>query len=163
MVTIFWNTGFGEQRNKNRLSTIVDSPASPRNLQPQEQALLRIPGAGSVVRTIFLLRYLSNVELRHTIQAATNKSEAFNRFVQWVCFVFDGGACTLRRDAQIMVDMRVCACQRKLYSGDLQVFADGKHRLPAAGTGRIGKRGAHGVEIKLRELDVELCEPCRDR
>jgi TnpA family transposase len=30
-----------------------------------------------VVRTIFLLRYLSSAELRHTIQAATNKSEAF--------------------------------------------------------------------------------------
>ena len=31
-----------------------------------------------MVRTIFLLRYLSGVELRHTIQAATNKSEGFS-------------------------------------------------------------------------------------
>ena len=31
-------------------------------------------------RTIFLLHYLSSVELPHTIQAATNKSEAFNKF-----------------------------------------------------------------------------------
>jgi TnpA family transposase len=37
---------------------------------------------GRVVRTVFLLRYLSDGELRQTIQAATNKSEAFNRFVQ---------------------------------------------------------------------------------
>lgn len=44
---------------------------------------------GRVVRTIFLLRYVSSVELRHVIQAATNKSEAFNKFVQWVSF---GGA-----------------------------------------------------------------------
>lgn len=44
---------------------------------------------GRVVRTIFLLNYISNLELRHTIQAATNKSEAFNKFVQWVSF---GGA-----------------------------------------------------------------------
>jgi TnpA family transposase len=44
---------------------------------------------GRVVRTIFLLNYISSVELRHVIQAATNKSEAFNRFVQWVSF---GGA-----------------------------------------------------------------------
>jgi hypothetical protein len=41
---------------------------------------------GSVVRTIFLLEYISSIELRRTIQAATNKSEAFNLFVQWVAF-----------------------------------------------------------------------------
>jgi hypothetical protein len=29
------------------------------------------------------LRYLSDAELRRTIQAATNKSERFNQFVQW--------------------------------------------------------------------------------
>jgi TnpA family transposase len=55
---------------------------------------------GRVVRTIFLLRYLSNVELRHTIQAATNKSEAFNRFVQWVCFGGDGVIAENVRDEQ---------------------------------------------------------------
>jgi hypothetical protein len=39
-----------------------------------------------VVRTAFLLDYISDVELRRTIQTATNKSEAFNLFVQWVAF-----------------------------------------------------------------------------
>ena len=53
-----------------------------------------------MVRTIFLLRYLSSVELRHTIQAATNKSEAFNRFVQWVCFGGDGVIAENVRDEQ---------------------------------------------------------------
>jgi TnpA family transposase len=55
---------------------------------------------GRVVRTIFLLRYVSNVELRHTIQAATNKSEAFNRFVRWVCFGGDGVIAENVRDEQ---------------------------------------------------------------
>ena len=41
---------------------------------------------GRVVRTEFLLRYLSDSELRRTIQAATNKSEAFNNFTQWLAF-----------------------------------------------------------------------------
>jgi len=41
---------------------------------------------GRVVRTIFLLQYISSVELRHMIQTATNKSEAFNKFIQWVSF-----------------------------------------------------------------------------
>jgi TnpA family transposase len=44
---------------------------------------------GRVVQTVFLLRYLSDAELRQTIQAAPNTSEAFNRFVQWLFF---GGA-----------------------------------------------------------------------
>ena len=41
---------------------------------------------GRVVRTVFLLNYVSNLELRRTIQGATNKSESFNQFVQWVAF-----------------------------------------------------------------------------
>ena len=45
---------------------------------------------GRVVRTIFLLQYISDLELRQVIQAATNKSEAFNKFVQWVCFGGEG-------------------------------------------------------------------------
>ncbi len=45
---------------------------------------------GYVVRTIFLLEYLSDVELRRLIQSATNESERFNQFVQWVAF--GGGA-----------------------------------------------------------------------
>jgi len=44
---------------------------------------------GRVVRTIFLLQYVSSVEMRHVIQAATNKCEAFNKYVDWVSF---GGA-----------------------------------------------------------------------
>jgi len=35
---------------------------------------------------MFLLRYLSDAELRRVIQGATNKSERFNQFVQWVSF-----------------------------------------------------------------------------
>ncbi len=41
---------------------------------------------GRVVRTAFLLRYLNDAELRRVIQAAPNKSEAFNAFVQWLFF-----------------------------------------------------------------------------
>jgi len=41
---------------------------------------------GRVVRTVFLLKYLSDPTLRRTIQGATNKSEAFNKFIQWVSF-----------------------------------------------------------------------------
>jgi hypothetical protein len=55
---------------------------------------------GRVVRTIFLLRYLSDAELRRTIQAATNKSERFNQFVQWASFGGDSVIAENTRDEQ---------------------------------------------------------------
>jgi len=45
---------------------------------------------GRVIRTLFLLKYLDEPELRRTIHAATNKSEQFNDFAQWLMFGGDG-------------------------------------------------------------------------
>ena len=45
---------------------------------------------GRVVRTLFLLKYLNDPELRRTIHAATNKSEQFNDFAQWLMFGGEG-------------------------------------------------------------------------
>ena len=45
---------------------------------------------GKVVRTKFMLEYLDDVEIRKTIQAATNKSEQFNRFVKLIFFGGEG-------------------------------------------------------------------------
>jgi TnpA family transposase len=53
---------------------------------------------GRVVRTVFLLDYISDIDLRRTIQAATNKSEAFNLFVQWVAF----GGCRAALKSRIL-------------------------------------------------------------
>ena len=36
------------------------------------------------------MRYIDDVEIRKTIQAATNKSEEFNGFVKWVFFGGEG-------------------------------------------------------------------------
>jgi TnpA family transposase len=55
---------------------------------------------GRVVRTKFLLSYLGDIELRRTIQAATNKSEAFNGFAQWVAFGGGGVIAENNRDEQ---------------------------------------------------------------
>ncbi|MBF0307363.1 MAG: Tn3 family transposase, partial [Alphaproteobacteria bacterium] len=55
---------------------------------------------GRVVRTVFLLKYLSSLELRHTIQAATNKSEMFNKFAQWAAFGESGLVSEGVRDEQ---------------------------------------------------------------
>ncbi len=45
---------------------------------------------GRVVRTSFLLKYVGDVEIRRAVHAATNKSEEFNNFAQWVFFGSDG-------------------------------------------------------------------------
>jgi TnpA family transposase len=55
---------------------------------------------GCAVRTIFLLQFLSDADLRHKIQAATNKSEAFNKFAQWAFFAGGGVIAENLRDEQ---------------------------------------------------------------
>ena len=41
---------------------------------------------GSAVRTGFLMEYIHSAKLRARVQGATNKSESFNAFVQWLAF-----------------------------------------------------------------------------
>ncbi|MFI6690037.1 Tn3 family transposase [Streptomyces sp. NPDC050485] len=48
---------------------------------------------GRVIRTVRLLRYLSDTPLRRRVTAATNKVEAFNGFSQWIGFG-NGGVMT---------------------------------------------------------------------
>ncbi|MGH0945176.1 Tn3 family transposase [Bacillus mycoides] len=45
---------------------------------------------GRIIRTIFLLQYMTDEGLRSTIHSATNKSEAFNGFTKWLFFGGDG-------------------------------------------------------------------------
>lgn len=45
---------------------------------------------GRCMRTMFLLEYITDIEMRETINAATCKSEEFNQFLQWV-FFYDKG------------------------------------------------------------------------
>lgn len=42
------------------------------------------------VRTNFLLNFIGDIELRQTINAATNKSEEFNGFTKWLFFGGEG-------------------------------------------------------------------------
>jgi TnpA family transposase len=55
---------------------------------------------GRVIRTGFLLRYISDTQLRSTIQGATNKSEALNRFLKWAFFGGEGIIAENSRDEQ---------------------------------------------------------------
>ncbi len=55
---------------------------------------------GRAIRTDFLLRYLGSADLRRAIGTATNKSELFNRYAQWVAFGSSGLATAAERDEQ---------------------------------------------------------------
>jgi TnpA family transposase len=45
---------------------------------------------GRVVRTVFLLQYISDMQLRQQITAATNKVEAYHGFSKWFFFGGEG-------------------------------------------------------------------------
>lgn len=45
---------------------------------------------GRAVRTVFLLKYITDEDLRRTITATTNKVEAFNGFLKWLFFGSEG-------------------------------------------------------------------------
>lgn len=53
---------------------------------------------GRVVRTMFLLEYISDDALRQVIQAAQNKCEGFNNFAQWAYFGSDKIEKNMRED-----------------------------------------------------------------
>jgi TnpA family transposase len=52
---------------------------------------------GRVVRTLFLLRFINEENLRQTIHASTNTVETWNGFVQWVAF---GGNGVIRENSR---------------------------------------------------------------
>ena len=45
---------------------------------------------GQVIRTLFLLKYISDRKLRREITACTNKVEGYNHFLDWLFFGKDG-------------------------------------------------------------------------
>lgn len=75
------------QSGKIKASTILRKLCSKSRKNKIYQAFREL---GRVVRTLFLLNYINDMELRRTIQAATCKSEEFNNFIDWVAFGREG-------------------------------------------------------------------------
>jgi TnpA family transposase len=62
---------------------------------------------GNVLRTIFLFKYISDVDLRSFINAETNTSEQFNHFLKLSLFANGGSiAENLRHDQQKLMKFR---------------------------------------------------------
>ena len=71
------------QNGKIKASTILKKLCSKSKKNKLHQAFREL---GRVVRTIFLLNYIADVDLRKKIQAATCRSEEFNDFIDWITF-----------------------------------------------------------------------------
>ncbi len=71
------------QKGKVKASTVLRKlcPKSRKN-----KLYFAFRELGRVERTIFLLNYIDDPEMRRLIQAATCKSEEFNQFVSWIRF-----------------------------------------------------------------------------
>ena len=75
------------QKGKIKASTILRKLCSKSRKNKLYYAFREL---GRVQRTIFLLNYINEPEMRRMIQAATCKSEEFNEFIDWIRFGGDG-------------------------------------------------------------------------
>jgi len=57
---------------------------------PKNKLYLAFRELGRVIRTMFLLEFVSNTQLRREVRAATTKIEAYQGFSQWITFGGDG-------------------------------------------------------------------------
>lgn len=71
------------QQGKVKASTVLRKLCSKSRKNKLYYAFREL---GRVERSIFLLKYINDPELRRIIQAATCKSEEFNEFIDWICF-----------------------------------------------------------------------------
>ena len=55
----------------------------------QNKLYLAFQELGRVIRTLFLLEYISNIELREQITATTNKVENYNQLTSWLRFGYE--------------------------------------------------------------------------
>lgn len=55
----------------------------------QNRLYLAFQELGRVIRTLFLLEYISNIELREKITDTTNKTENYNQLTTWLHFAFE--------------------------------------------------------------------------
>jgi TnpA family transposase len=71
------------QKGKVKASTILRKLCSKSR---KNKVYFAFRELGRVERTIFLLNYINDAEMRRLIQAATCKSEEFNQFIGWIRF-----------------------------------------------------------------------------
>lgn len=69
---------------------VFRTPRKPRRYSRKNKLYFAFKELGKVIRTMFLLKYVGDVELRRLIHAETNKSEQFNGFEKKLFFGGEG-------------------------------------------------------------------------
>ena len=128
---------------------------------------------GKVIRTMFLLKYINDVELRRFINAATTKSEEFNGFAKWAFF---GGQGEIAENIQheqrkvvkynhlvanmvILHNMQnMSQVLRDLKADGFEIDAELLGGLAPYRTGHINRFGTYVVDLnrKVAPLDADL-------
>lgn len=125
---------------------------------------------GRVIRTIFLLNYINDVDMRQYIQAGTCKSEEYNAFIKWVRFG-DGGTISdnmryeqrkiikYGRLISNMLMLHTVACLTKVVNevSQVQVIAEEilKHQSPFHSE-HINRLGIFPVAEDRKVMDLEF-------
>src|SRR5262249_46894918 len=115
---------------------------------------------GRVIRTEFLLNWISDLELRRIALGSMNKSERFNQFAQWVAF---GGNLLEENNrdeqrklikynhlvANCLIFYNVCAMTQALHKmskDGIQISADTVSRLSPYLTGHLNHFGEYRID-----------------
>jgi len=129
---------------------------------------------GRAVRTEFLLKYITDIELRRMILGAMNKSEDFNRFVQWIAFGGQGVIAENNRDEQrklIKYNHLVANCLifhnvqsmtkalHLLIKEGLEVKDETLKRLSPYLTGHINRFGEYRLDMNRKPAPLEYYLP----
>jgi TnpA family transposase len=128
---------------------------------------------GRVVRTEFLLNWISNLELRQIALGSMNKSEQFNQFAKWVAF---GGNLLEENNrdeqrklikynhlvANCLIFHNVCAMTQALHKmskDGIQINADTVSRLSPYLTGHLNRFGEYRIDANRQTPPIDYQLP----
>lgn len=139
----------------------------------QNRLYLAFRELGRVIRTEFLLNWISDLELRRVTLGAMNKSERFNQFTQWVAF---GGNLLEENNrdeqrklikynhlvANCLIFYNVCMMTRslhKLSQEGFQLGAETLSRLSPYLTGHVNRFGEYRLELNRQTIAIDYQLP----
>lgn len=128
---------------------------------------------GRVVRTEFLLNWISDLELRRITIGSMNKSEDFNRFSQWVAF---GGRLLAENNrdeqrklikynhlvANCLIFYNVCAMTKvlhKMRKEGMPINSDTLTRLSPYLTGHVSRFGEYRLDLNRQPPPIDYQLP----
>ncbi len=121
---------------------------------------------GRIVRTLFLLEYISDDELRKIIQAAQNKCEGFNNFAQWAYFGSDTMEENVREDQlkiikynHLIANLMIFHNCHTMTQAFKELEADGMKLTPELAAAFSPYRTHHANRFGMYELRERNLEP----